>query len=795
MTAYMRFCRFDTNRNSLDTDPRKRLTVGRLYWSGRFCWLLVVPLCVALTSPLSGVCQDDPFAQGGGVPDPPRAAETPPANGPETLPPLPENFDPSRRLIIEAVRKSKLVTGQELAGAVTTLMDIEQYEDARFYLARLSQLPADDLSLFDLLNNVGSDFFLRIHSQPELQPLGREFARNALASAERVASNPERLDELLGKLNDKSQIVRQHALNQLRRVGSRAAARLLEAFSDPRRGPEFPGFRAALRNFGESAIGPLLAAVNANDIQVRYESLLALARIRQPDAYDATLRAALGSDTPAAIRDAVEKALMQTYGRKPQREQALPNLYLRATDQLLGRNRTTAQIKFDLNAATDEAWRWDFATKRLVLKRVSPETAGRLIALDRAADLTQLEPSNADYRQFYLLAYLDAAKRLVGPDTPLNLADVQRDLQNFTADEIDRALHAAVSKGLVPAVVGACDLLAECGTPELLVNSRQPTCSLVRAIQSGDRHAQFAALRAIAKIDPRQPYAGSSLVLANAVFLAGFSERPVALVGHNQVGTARNLALALGASGVSGRSVTEGKDFFQEATQDCNLRLLFVCDSLQQPDFLELVQQLRADWRTKQTPIAVLVEREQMNRAERLARNDSRMIVLPLTLDDQAVSRQLDRLQKMFEPWEYTPAQGRLHADQAIAWLLQVAHDRTNYRFYNLNDHQSRLADLLYASGHSAEAIQLLGTLNSPLAQRNLLSFASEEAMPIELRQAAVEAFRNSLTLHGILLTTPEISLQYERYEAGATQSGESQRVLGAILDMLERHRKEPVNR
>jgi hypothetical protein len=184
-----------------------------------------------------------------------------------------------------------------------------------------------------------------------------------------------------------------------------------------------------------------------------------------------------------------------------------------------------------------------------------------------------------------------------------------------------------------------------------------------------------------------------------------------------------------------------------------------------------------------------MVERDDVKRAERLAEADSRTIVISLTLDQPAVGRLLERMRRSFEPWQLTSEQGDAQSDFAVSWLLKVASDRTAYRFYNLNEHQENLTDMLYASGHSLEAIRLLGRLGSAVAQRNLLSFASENEFPVELRQEAVRAFEEAMKRNGVLLTTQEITLQYERYEASQKESGESQRILGRILDLIENYR------
>ena len=64
---------------------------------------------------------------------------------------------------------------------------------------------------------------------------------------------------------------------------------------------------------------------------------------------------------------------------------------------------------------------------------------------------------------------------------------------------------------------------------------------LTHAILSGERSVQFAALDAINQLDPKQAFPGSSHVVTLAVYLAGGSGQPVALIGHHRVGRWSNL--------------------------------------------------------------------------------------------------------------------------------------------------------------------------------------------------------------------------------------------------------------
>ena len=53
----------------------------------------------------------------------------------------------------------------------------------------------------------------------------------------------------------------------------------------------------------------------------------------------------------------------------------------------------------------------------------------------------------------------------------------------------------------------------------------------------------------------------------------------------------------------------------------------------------------------------------------------------------------------------------------------------------------------------------------------------------MELRESAADAFAKSRERYGVLLSTQEIALQYDRYNTSETASAEVQQLLGRVLD------------
>ena len=131
-------------------------------------------------------------------------------------------------------------------------------------------------------------------------------------------------------------------------------------------------------------------------------------------------------------------------------------------------------------------------------------------------------------------------------------------------------------------------------------------------------------------------------------------------------------------------------------------------------------------------------------------------------------------------------AERNRQARVAVEWLAKVAKNRSAYSFFDLGRHQARIQQLIYQPGFSTPVTEILANIATPQAQRQLLDFASENGLPIQQRQIAVEAFQDAVKRAGILLTTDEIMLQYNRYNASETQPKETQQLLGSVLDIIE---------
>ena len=696
-----------------------------------------------------------------------------------------ETLSETERLILQSVRDSNPTTADDLAKAVAVLLDIDFFEDARIYISQLDALGLNEKQMFELNQSIGADFFLVLRRHEKLQPEGSTLAVKVMAAARSFANSSGRLGELIKTLNDEDLSVRSEAFRKLRQIGEPAVAQMLNTFADPASQPIYPGIRGGLKFMGENSQGPLLGAAYASDAQVQAEAIRALGNYNTIEAKDALIRAYLSPKVPNYLRRIALDSISKIGNRKVDPAVVERELYQRSKDYLVGDRKYSGGL-----LGTVKLWNWDKESKSLKSLEVTPETAARMVASRRAEDLYEIRPDLPRNRELYLLTQLETAKRVIGQNKSVDADSLVKKLSTNAA-EINAILDRAMELELIPAAIASCEILGSIGNEALLADAVGSPSALVEAILFGDRHLQFAALDAVTKLDPQEAYFGSSYVASLAAYLAKSQSRTTGLVGYNRQEVGQTFASNLASSGVFGKAVLSSKSFFTTATDDPDIEMLFVTDTLDRPQYGELIQQLRNDWRTRRMPIAFLYHGlEQNNRVLLRVRNDKRFFSAPFSVSPDLIASNVARMAKMNQPWSVTNFDRRRHAALAITFLEKVSKDPITYGFYDLGALHDSLVSLLYVPGFAENSTSILAGLGTPAAQRELVNYASQSGLPIKGREKAAIAFTECVKRGGTLLTTKEIQQQYDRYNASEKESKESQKVLGMILDAIEARKR-----
>lgn len=696
------------------------------------------------------------------------------------LPPIEDTLSEGVKMIVRNLRQSNPDTPEALARAIKTLLNVQQFGEAKVYLQQLSDKRLTDLQTFDLMNQMGPDFFLNLQSESELQPQGSQFALNAFKAANSAAYAPDRIARLIKQLSNEDRYIRSEAARSLREVGAPAAAEMLNQSGLDANKKETPYILSALKQMGSAALLPMIGAVRNDGTISQAVAISVLANIDSEVATDALCRAAISNSvSPSARAIAAEAIARQGLFAS---DEVQKRIVRRARRYLDGDIKLAANSKGEV-----VVWFWDGTKKRLMPTTVSGGDAAKLLAVDLARDAYRLNQFDIANRQLQILTVLEATKRIIGPNRELMLPELNRYVNDANPSDLDNALGSAMDQDLIAAAIGACELMGKMGDASLVASSGSQHRNLVKAVMHGNRHLQYAAAYAIRQIDPQQSYPGASYVAKFMTFLSQSTATGSGIVAHRRPGAAQRLASFIAQSGLQGRVAFSPQRLVAELNSNPDLELILITDSFSHPHYLELVQQVRNNWLTKKLPIGLIVRNNDRRRqAELTLKHDSLTTVLPMTSAPELIHQQVQQILAFNQPWQVSNSQRDLHSEMAIEWINGAVENPETYEFYHLACFRDQLARLLGTADNWELKSNIVGSLGTPDAQRELVNLASQSGLPVDDRLIVARAFDRSVRKSGLLLTTTEIREQYDRYNASQRQSVENQEILSTILDTIE---------
>jgi hypothetical protein len=732
--------------------------------------------------------QDNPFATDRGgqtssfTTSPPAVGASDDAAGDSSIEVFKITSDNARSdtgLVVRSVRMADPKAANDLLNAVETLLDVEAIGDARFYLDKLVKQNLSQPELFELFQLRGTEFFYQLHASDALAPVGQTFAKQVLTAAKAYAISPQRIDQLVKKLSDDDINVRSNALAQLKRIGTPAYAAMLEVFVDENRRAEFNGIRGGVQNLDNDATEVLIAAARSGNAQLQAEAYVALTKLRSEEALTAVGYLYLSPKTSPAVKQLALKSLQRGY-QKVDRQRLYCDIAKGAQASL-----KVIETGFDSSAMVND-WTFDKEKKKFFRSRIPAALAAKRLAAIQAELLYEIQPGTTFNRQLFMLTQLESAKRAVGADAVVDAKALLKKFGNPTAGELDSLLKRALQLKLMPAAIAICELMKQQADPALLHTSDRS--QLIEAILYGDRHLQFAAFDAINRIDPQTAYPGSSHVMELAVFLAETQGIEKALVGHLLGPSSQSYASVVSSSGLSVSSARNGHQFYNMAIEGPDFQIFIVTESLAKPAALELIQLLRSDWRTRQVPIGFVGSGALcFNSIKILAQTDPLLRPLELNFNSRIVASQLEQLKSLSSSWPVSATSRLLHGQVAANWMLKTIDQKQERRFYQVHKYEDSIYRLLSVDGYTEKACQMIARLGTAKSQEALAKFASQSGYTLAQRETATKCFADSVQRFGTLLTTDQIQRQYDRYNASETDSAEVQKLMGQMLDAIEK--------
>ena len=682
--------------------------------------------------------------------------------------------------IVTAIRQSNPSSASELADAIAMMMDINRDDAARSFLNKLSNLSLDDEAWHEFHRKQGPAFLVRLQMRDGLQPAGRDFANKVFSITRKLTTDPARLKGLVDKVVNGMEREKIEAARELTTIGPAGAAALMQVFADPGKSDSHPTIHALVRSMGSGAEPVLYAAARSGNVSLQKAAISLLVELNRPSGFEVLIGLKARSKNQAELADPVDAALTRLSLNN------VSDIKLRKSlNSFIERYLDDDQANAIEQSEYRDIWIWDANSQVFVRKTVATNVLRRSKAADFADDLLAIEQSNTHSQYLSLLSRVEANRLIIGLDQPASSLQQIGFADNVDPNMLKKVLSGALERDLVGAAVASCDAYGILGNDIALQSNQGRPSPLARALSHGNPRIRAAAAKAIIQIDPHKSFAGSSQFIQTLVYLSGTMGYSKAMIAHGDATQAQTFAAGIGRSGMVSQSVNTSRDCFRDATQDSDFEIIFVTDTLDYPDYAELVQQLRHDSRTKQIPIGLLARPQNMHRAELVAAMDKHMLALPWTRSPGAIAKYIDRLRKL-GPQAIEPIQRTNYGKIAMDALEKYAADPGQYPMYNLQMHQEEIASALLSPVYGEQACDLLGNLGTAYSQSQLINLANQSDLPLETRAKAVQAFTKAVRKNGVLLTSVQIKMQQRRRDATRFDEQDNLKILEDILNVIE---------
>ncbi|MDP6444089.1 MAG: hypothetical protein QF805_09895, partial [Pirellulaceae bacterium] len=689
-----------------------------------------------VAAPPATAQEADPFGAGA-APDPGAAADAPAAGGGFGI----SETDPA----ILGLRESNPQTPEQLARAVQITMNLARLDEMQVYLDKLIA-GADEPAMVRLQRQFGTAFFLRLSNRRRYGDKAADFAARVIEVTATDLRQAERLQALVQQLSDVSAAARRSAMVGLQDAGVESVAQLLPVLADDARQAEHPAVRQAIVDLGLSSHEPLIALLTADKPRLVADACLMLGKLRSRDALPHLIEPFLNETRPNAVRQRAGEALVEIVGIAPAKADGMTYLQKRI-DALL---RGTPPRKPDYLDQVS-LWDWDSASSTPSLQRMPVETARYTEARRLIGSLLLLDPENVAFRRQAVMSSLQAAKLGIGVEEPL--ATDHRALREATAlgvDELALVLNESLQKNVLPAAIGAMEALTLIGDEELLHTSTGRFSPIALALSHADPNVRFSAVKTITAFNPQRGYAGSSRYLKSLSYFITSAGSKRAIVAHPRLADAQTIVGMLRELGYEGMAVTTGKSLLREAARHPDYEFAFISTLIDRRSAYETVQLLRQDPQTARLPVALYARTHDLDKTKERAELDPLTLAMPRPHNPGTLSFYMYQLEDLARVNETADFIRMRQATESIDVLAKLAAEKRRNKFYDFLRYEGQFVAALRNPALTLRAADILGHLDTPLAQQSLVDFAGESGVSDEHRQAAMANFKQSVDRVGL---------------------------------------------
>ena len=710
------------------------------------------------------------------------AADAPAAEPPPTLAEYARR-DPAVAAVLELPR----TTASQQLRAILMLIDLGHPEVAAQIVPTLTGAKLDDVQKTALVAEFGTAKFLRLIrlDGPAAEgaapnPLAglRAFAQSCIDAADAAAKDPAHVAKLLEELNAPAEADRYAARVDLRATGDVGMVAAIHALAEAKDEATRTNLLAALAEMRPAVDGPVLALLADSQGQLRRDAaeLAGYLHVSAALPWLATIAVTATDDSAAS---AARTSIAQLGYPVPTASEVQKML----RDRLAGIKSTPMTTAGD--GSTGVWWSWNPQTKQLVSANYAVPQLRALAAARLARALGEVGGlSEPDYRRAVLLYSLEESALLDRAEDPA----LQQVVAAMTPTDLSVALANAAKEQYTAAAVQIAEELGRRGDASVLASHSGLPSPLAAGLTSPDRALRFAALAAIMELNPQRSFPGSSQVANSLWYFVGGAGEPTAVVAAPAVIVASDWAGKLRGLGYDATSVRTGREALVTAVDPAiapRLGVVMLDSDVGQPLLGEVVYQLRTSDLTAGVPILIASSSPRLGAAQRIAEANSMVLAMPRPHGDGALATLVEETLAL-RPVPLAPEEVRTaQAKQALEWIAKLL--AANAPYDELKRDAQLVNRTLLTPELATASVAVLAGLGTPESQTALVDFASLGTLPIETRQAAAEALATSVAKHGVQLKREQVLLQYDRYNASETADAATQKVLGRVLDVIEK--------
>ena len=628
-------------------------------------------------------------------------------------------------------------TPDELIKAIDYLVRVGLENQAVPLAGKLAAIDADDETLDSLRQNYGSAKLLALSSTSDARlndAMGR-FVDKLNAASRRIAEDPERVRRLIDQLYATAE-ERDIAVERLARLGPASIDSFLKALAAPGLDAKKRSqIQYALNSLESSAVPALIGALRHPDEPVRSSVLQALANIGDVKALP---WAVFESARPAGAKTAAAEAVAALNGGQYVDDPV--RFLIEESARYLDRD-----VYFgDPGVMT---WFWDDRDKSLKSLAMPAESGRGAIGYRLARMALELDPTSEAAQALIVSLLIDEESRRLGtafPEKdplgawPMVLASGPRTLNYVLKRALLTGRHENVA-------ILSARALGEVTRQSEITASSGHTNALIEAIDSPDRRVQFEAAKAIANLDPRTPFPGSSRVVPTLTrFLRSNPVAPRAVVINDNVGKGSNWVSDLRSMGYDAVLETSSSLAFEEIASRGDVELVLLSTFLDPAGWAlhETVANFMADSRTAGIPLIVVGPLDARSRLSTLLGSNSKVGFMVDPADESWMKRQVDTQLARIPRTELSADERRDFSAEAAQILGKLAKSETGSIFSSALNSLEPLLKTRIASSNVSQAPAADTDPNSWVA--TVLGETSSEQDRIRSADSIAEAIRQS---------------------------------------------------